>query len=57
LFDKGIHQLSALSAPELRTLLTPLAEDASIREIVKPIVQELEGKLDTLESLGLDHVY
>lgn len=56
LFDKSIDQLSALSAPELRKLLVPLADDASIREIVKPIVQELDGKLDTLESLGLDHV-
>lgn len=56
LFDKSIDQLSALSAPELRKLLTPLVDDASIREIVKPIVQELQGKLDTLESLGLDHV-
>jgi excinuclease ABC subunit A len=45
-----------LRAPELLCALKPLVDDASVADLVLPIVQELEGKLETLRRLGLDHV-
>ena len=56
LFDRNIHQLSSLTAPELHELLLRLSRDASVRQIVEPIVRELDGKLKTLSALGLDHI-
>lgn len=56
LFGKNIHQLVSLSAPELSKYLKKLASDKATREIVEPIVRELEAKLATLTTLGLDHL-
>jgi excinuclease ABC subunit A len=56
LFDRSIDQLCALSAPKLLNVLEPLTDDPSIKEIAQPIVHELRGKLETLTSLGLDHI-
>ena len=56
LFGQNIHELSMLTAPKLHELLTKLSQDSLAREIVEPIVRELDGKLKTLSSLGLDHI-
>ena len=56
LFDQNIHELSMLTAPKLHALLVRLSKDSSAKEIVEPIVRELDGKLKTLSSLGLDHI-
>lgn len=56
LFDRNIHELSSLTAPKLHELLQTLQRNSSVREIVEPIVRELDGKLKTLSALGLDHI-
>ena len=56
LLDKNIYELTALSAVGLRKALTAIASDTSLLFIAEPIIQELNGKLDTLIHLGLDHL-
>lgn len=56
LFDKNIHELTTLSAPALKEILSRLSRDKASREIAEPIVRELEGKLTTLIDLGLEHL-
>jgi excinuclease ABC subunit A len=56
LFDKNIHELTCASANELHTYLERLSADTSTKEIVEPIARELDGRLTTLVSLGLDHL-
>lgn len=56
LLDKNIYELTKLSALELRAALKRVAKDSTTRMIAEPIIQELDGKLDTLIHLGLDHL-
>ncbi len=56
LLNRNIHELTALSAVELRKALAAVAADRSLSFISEPIIQELNGKLDTLIHLGLDHL-
>jgi excinuclease ABC subunit A len=51
-----IHELTSLAPPLLMSKLTPLQDDATRREIARPILSELEGKLETLIELGLEHL-
>lgn len=56
LLGKNIYELTGLSAVELRKALKAIASDTSLSFIAEPIIQELNGKLDTLIHLGLDHL-
>jgi excinuclease ABC subunit A len=56
LFDRNIHQLTALPAPQLHETLNQLMKDASSTAIAEPIIKELDGKLKTLIDLGLEHL-
>lgn len=56
LFDRNIHELTTLAAPQLQEHIAKLASDSSTREIVEPIARELEGRLKTLATLGLEHL-
>ena len=56
LLDKNIFELTGLSSVELRKALKKISADTLLSFIADPIVQELNGKLDTLTHLGLDHL-
>ena len=56
LLERNIYELTALSAVELRKALHKISKDTALSFIADPIIQELNGKLDTLIHLGLDHL-
>jgi excinuclease ABC subunit A len=56
LFDRNIHQLTALPAPQLHATLGQLMKDKTSTAIAEPIIKELDGKLKTLIDLGLEHL-
>ena len=56
LLDKNIFDLCTSNAPHLRDSLKVLAKQRGIKEIVEPILKELEGRVETLIHLGLEHL-
>lgn len=56
ILGKNIHELTALSALDLKAALTKLPRNTTTDAIADPIVRELEGKLATLIHLGLEHI-
>lgn len=53
---KAIHKLTAMTAPELRLFLARLEFDRRLDPVVKPILEELAFRLNTIESIGLDYL-
>jgi excinuclease ABC subunit A len=56
LLGKNIFELTALNAVELRAIVKTLPISGASLAISEPIVQELNGKLETLLQLGLEHI-
>ncbi|MCB0343530.1 MAG: excinuclease ABC subunit UvrA [Bdellovibrionales bacterium] len=51
-----IHKLAQMTAPNLLSFIQKLSFDKRLDPIVKPIFEELEFRLDTIQSIGLDYL-
>jgi excinuclease ABC subunit A len=56
LLGKNIFELTSLNASQLLKEIRKLENEVAVQEIIEPIAKELEGKLDTLIHLGLEHL-
>jgi len=53
---RRIHELSALSAPELLVFVKTLKFPGRVAPIVEPILRELEQRLEIICNVGLDYL-
>lgn len=54
--EKPIFELANMTAPQLARFISDLSFDRRLDPIVKPILEELEFRLETIASIGLDYL-